>query len=458
MQNNSYLNYFLGSICILFSFSLYAQSGITSNDNHFGKVEDDRVKITNRNSGPIQPNSKISLSINSAPSMDGTEQNIVNITYVVHNRSEQPMENLVLEVGEHLQSGQQYISNLSPIFNGDPNNNGILDPGEFWFYSARKSYNYDEGETFILQGSVIAESELGVEVGAYASFLHGFGSNVQVNIIQEYANPGDSIDVEFITRLKIDEELAKDPGTTFIMVGDTIFEVPLPKSHWEARNVHLKILGLYNDEYLPIQDISELTLYCDQDFVDSGRNLEDVLDECESIDTRNPVCDSTSTEGFCEFPEWVFCMRMEVPQDFEGDNFIVTAFDSMEIWKADEFPADSGMYNDFEDLSMIVEPVEMDLDSILIGSVNTDDQNIAESNYFKVYPNPFNEIINIKAIDVKKTAIAEVYDLNGKLLYQTKIQKEIDFDLHHLSDGYYIVVFKEIEKGSILQIESLVKG
>ena len=262
-----------------------------------------------------------------------------------------------------------------------------------------------------------------------------------------------------VTRLKIDEELAKEPGTTLIMVGDTTIEVPLPKSRWEARDIHLKIMGMAADTFFPATDIpTELLLeaFCDQNFMDSGRNLDGILDECESIETITPGCDSSSTEGFCKFPEWVFCLRVPIPLDYEDDYLEVIAYDSMTIWKADEFPPGSDMYNDFENLSDIVDEVEMDLDSVMIISVNTDDSNQQKTN-FAFNPNPFFDQLNIISDTKFRNTRLEIYNINGVLLSDTKLTDDKILSFGHLNAGYYIAVIKDKNTGERLHVSSLLK-
>jgi len=63
-------------------------------------------------------------------------------------------------------------------------------------------------------------------------------------------------------------------------------------------------------------------------------------------------------------------------------------------------------------------------------------------NMISVYPNPSNGIINIKLPKTVNRPGFDIYDLNGKLIYQHKINKtskNYKLDLHRLSKGNYIL-------------------
>ncbi len=64
-----------------------------------------------------------------------------------------------------------------------------------------------------------------------------------------------------------------------------------------------------------------------------------------------------------------------------------------------------------------------------------------EKDQVKVYPNPTADFIYVKLSSKSKIESAEVYDLSGKLVMQSKLESE-KLDLRMLPHGIYMVVFK----------------
>lgn len=264
----------------------------------------------------------------------------------------------------------ELIADLSQeLSDVDPNSNGILDAGETWELNIYQTIEAEQANTFVLNGAITAIDMFGnVEMEADASMLKVYAVNMDVNIEQECVAPGEKVDVTLTTRLLIDEDAAKNPGTTTIMVGGVPITIILPASQWEARDLMITATGLNNglqfDPFNPPAGL-ELTNFCDQGGVDAGRNEANILDECEPIETVRAPCEVFGEDDIlCEYPDWVFCYCLTIPEDFDGDEFVIDASDDFTIWKADESPAGSGEYDDFEDITANVESGGSDSDAV----------------------------------------------------------------------------------------------
>jgi hypothetical protein len=99
-------------------------------------------------------NDKIAMEVVLSPNIIGSSSDIVLITFVVVNVGDEPLINIELNVEESLISGEPYLTTIQPTLQADPNGNGRLDVGEVWFYTAVKSYDFDEGDVFIIGGGV----------------------------------------------------------------------------------------------------------------------------------------------------------------------------------------------------------------------------------------------------------------------------------------------------------------
>ena len=91
----------------------------------------------------------------------------------------------------------------------------------------------------------------------------------------------------------IDEDAAKNPGTTIITVNGIEIEIVLPASRWEARDLIISVSDLNgNVDFDPFDPPAgfELINFSEQGGMDSGRNSMNVLDECEPIETVRAPC------------------------------------------------------------------------------------------------------------------------------------------------------------------------
>jgi len=363
---------------------VFLASSESDDDNDFIEV------LTDPCADHVQsdPNTFLTAGVVVNPSTIGSENDIVNITFVLVNLGDEPLADVELTPNVLLFSGMPYPNNLTPIFAGDPNMNGLLDPGEIWFYTAVSTFTYNPGDTFIITGGATGQGECGEEVGGGADLLSTSGVNMDVGITATvFGEPnqecilipddvtdiveGDiTIDIQLTTRLLIDEDAAKNPGTTTIVVGGVPVIIDLPASQWEARDLLISVDGLNGgiefDPFNPPAGIT-LTQFCEQGGADAGRNEANVLDECEPIETVRFPCEGFGEDDVqCEFPDWVFCYSIDyLDAEFVDQAFTVVATDNFSIWKADESPAGSGQFNEFSDVSGNVETGGSDEASII---------------------------------------------------------------------------------------------
>ena len=97
-------------------------------------------------------NDKIAMEIVLSPNIIGSSSDIVLITFVVINVGDESLKDIEISVEENLLSGEPYTTTIEPVLQADPNGNGELDVGEVWFYTAVKSYDFNEGDVFIIGG------------------------------------------------------------------------------------------------------------------------------------------------------------------------------------------------------------------------------------------------------------------------------------------------------------------
>jgi len=63
-------------------------------------------------------------------------------------------------------------------------------------------------------------------------------------------------------------------------------------------------------------------------------------------------------------------------------------------------------------------------------------------NYFKVYPNPTSDKININNLQLKNNGIISIYDLFGKSVYsqvQNKLNTSATIDMSNFEQGVYTI-------------------
>jgi len=300
----------------------------------------------------------------------------VQFEYNLTNTSTYTFDKIDFESNLYIWRTQALESDLGQdLTQFDPNNNGLLEPGETWTLRLYQNIFANTGETYVLNGGVQVQTADGQVFSAGdAQMIHIYGVNMDVTILNECVDVGDKIDITLTTRLLIDEDAAKNPGVTIITVGGMDIIIPLPASQWEARDLMMSAtnlnMGNVFDPFNPPAGI-DLENFCEQGGVDAGRNAADVLDECEPIETvRFPCTMMGEDDVLCEFPDWEFCYCIQTPTDeaewleFTVSTPTIDASDDFTIWKADENPAGSGMYGDFIDVTDQVESGGMDGEAI----------------------------------------------------------------------------------------------
>ena len=95
-------------------------------------------------------NDKLAVEVLLSPNIIGSSSDIVLITFVLVNTGDEAIKNIALFVEESLLSGEPHETTITPTLQSDPNGNGQLDVGEVWFYTAVKSFDYNEGDIFIV--------------------------------------------------------------------------------------------------------------------------------------------------------------------------------------------------------------------------------------------------------------------------------------------------------------------
>ena len=77
---------------------------------------------------------------------------------------------------------------------------------------------------------------------------------------------------------------------------------------------------------------------------------------------------------------------------------------------------------------------------------------------YKIFPNPFSDIINISGNGDKKLSHIHVYDIYGKKIYSNKVRigKEIKLDLKNIiGKGIYFLKIDQIDLSSVFKITKI---
>jgi len=128
------------------------------------------------------PNSVLLAGVITNPGLISSDEDLVNVTFVVVNSSDHPVENIELTANVNYLNGLPTGNNLYPVLAEDPNGNDKLDPNEIWFYSAVSSFDYSEGESFVISGGVSGDCPCGQEIGGAADLLFTSGGNMDIEI------------------------------------------------------------------------------------------------------------------------------------------------------------------------------------------------------------------------------------------------------------------------------------
>jgi len=332
------------TLCLIFTASLWmpnltaqhqlTKSGLT-------------LEITPLEGQIIKPNSNTHFELN------------------IFNQSDIAYSNITLK-GESCTWGKenkiQQFEFLTNQFE-DPNQNNQLDPHETWTVKVNRSFEFEKAGSFIVKAGVVAQQGAARQLAADAILVHGVSSNVEIITDVNSVQAGGTVQVELISRLLIDEDAAKEPGYTIINVGGVDIMLPLPETHWEARDALISSGGLNNENYFdPFNQPAGVNLnnFCVQS-ADQGRNTNNILDECEPIDSFRAPCTAMGEDDvLCDFPDWHFCYELTIPSDFPGPTYQLIASDSFQIWQANEEPAGSGNFTSFSNITNITGGLQAD--------------------------------------------------------------------------------------------------
>lgn len=383
-----------------------------------------------------------SLSLKSSPS--------VSITVI--NLSEESFDQVSLSC-EHFDMDQNLLELIDDIDMTDPNGNGILEPDEKWIATQVIDNN---ALSSILGVGLIASNSEHSYITADACLLRNVGMNMEVHFEADGAEPGEIVDVEFRVRLIISEDVAKEITSITICVNGVPIETPLARFRVEARDVLIGIDGYHNDDLFSATEIPDdvpLVPLCDQEGLDLGRNIDGVLDECEDINTVRPPCfDFDENDSLCEFPDWVFCMPVQIPEEVEGDYWTLTAIDSVQLFFSEEDPPHSGEYMEFMDITEMTTTRTIDTDTIQILNVSSED--IFDQDDYNIAPNPFSEQLQVFGPGV---VWVDIFDNSGRQHLSESSSNLSSRNLSHLPTGFYFAVIKDKEGGKMIGYERLIK-
>ncbi|WP_164489820.1 DUF11 domain-containing protein [Runella sp. SP2] len=329
--------------------------------------------------GNLCATAKMAVGIILAPQSIRTQNDIVSVTFGVVNNGSTPLSNVTFEGTYKLFKGSVGAPNVLTVTkSGDVNNDGIMQPLESWLFTATMTNTpYNPGDVFLICGFAKALCGTDTVKAGNADLLFTAGVNMDVEITNDCVKPGEFVEADLIARLLIDEDAAQNPGTANVG-GITI---TLPKRRFEARNMRITspLLngGTAFDPFNPPVGLTIQTV-TDQGGADGGRNTSNILDEGDAVNTARKPCSALGQNDVnCDFPDWVFKVKIQVPANYTGDKFIVEAQDQFDLYEAKEDPAGSGTFTAFSSLGAAT---ESDKDTINIKPNAGPDQTLACSN------------------------------------------------------------------------------
>lgn len=154
--------------------------------------------------------------------------------------------------------------------------------------------------------------------------------------------------------------------------------------------------------------------------------INDIIVGCNSDDnTYHQGLSNTTLEYDRETVSGIQPMFHIVNGDFDGDNDLDVILSNGDFW-------------------WLINKIDQ-------GTVNTNDPN---QDFFKISPNPFNEIIKI---DIEHQEIEVVIsDILGRTRF-TSIEKSNVYDLQHLETGTYIISILDAKTKKIIQSSKIIK-
>jgi hypothetical protein len=81
-----------------------------------------------------------------------------------------------------------------------------------------------------------------------------------------------------------------------------------------------------------------------------------------------------------------------------------------------------------------------DIRKILVANyAGISDLNTSDSDFYIIYPNPVQDYVNIKSININEKLQVTVYSINGKVLLEGKYFSDNKIDLSFLKTGMYFI-------------------
>jgi len=242
---------------------------------------------------------EVKVALSGAKSIIVSEIDPVSFTFSVENTGDEALGVPTLSAKSSRDGGVTLNSLANPAYaSGDANSNSMVDPGETWIYTLDNlTFTFDQGDRIQVYAYVDAE---GCEVVKDTTdiTIRTFGTNVDVIMPEGCVIPGDTIQVDLVTRLLIDEDYEKAPTNG---AGN-----PIERVQYNAYLELFTITGVNGgaafDPFNPPAGVN-ISLYQEQGG-DSGRTTGNILDECEPVNSIKLPCTGANQDVSCEFPDW----------------------------------------------------------------------------------------------------------------------------------------------------------
>jgi len=394
-------------------------------------------------------NNGIETSLSLDRSIINYKDNLVNYRFEISNNSLESIKFVTIEVLVKLKTQTTFSDKLDPLFSGDTNNNEALDPDEIWVFSGSKTFENVPGQIYEVIGTcVMGEEQEYIFVKADQLFCVGI--NMETNIdLDQNLRAGDTINVSLTTRLLIDEDGASNPGFSTIKVGDKEMKVALPATRWEARDLMISATMLNGgeafDPFNPPAGI-ELINFCDQENRDQGRNVLNVLDEADPIETvRAPCTEFGENDIGCEFPDWVFCYDIILPEDYEKSSMEIRATDQFTMWQSKETSPGSGAFGPFRDMTNRIEAGGEDSAIKFVEDIVWSD--------FIIESDIDSDLVYISTFVPSDRIQIVIYNRQGQLVFDKNLQLSDSDQLIDLVKGDYVIFAFDSKKRELGNIK-----
>ncbi len=269
----------------------------------------------------------------------------VQVTFTVQNNSNAPLSNVAFNGLMRLFNNDTApLESLSTVRTGDLDNDNILQPGEVWQYAAtRPGAAYQPGDAFVVYGTATAVCGTSPLQNTGGNLLLTETADIEAVVSTSCVRPGQTIDVDLIARMLIDEDMAASPVS--LTIGSSV--VQLPKRRYEGRNLRLQS-PLFNggqpfDPFNPPVGI-EIEPLVDQNGADGGHNQDNVLDESDPANTVRRGCTSPS-DVRCDFPDWTFRLKLTLPANYTATTLAIPVTGTYDLYELMESPTGSNAYS-----------------------------------------------------------------------------------------------------------------